>query len=295
MLLLERFAPGFGWLEVLLGAAYAAGVTRLLADPKRHVRWRRWLWLGFSALFFAQLAIGLAGVSELLMTGELHLPVPALIAAGPLYRGERFFMAILFFATLLLVGPAWCSHLCYLGAWDHEAARRRRGPAPLPDWAQPLRLALLIGVAGSALTFRAIGVAPGVAGGAAAVFGGVGLGVMVVFSTRVGAMVHCIVYCPIGLLASWLGKISPFRLRIDEQCDRCGACSRICRYDALRPVMIAAGRPGLACTLCGDCVPSCRRGSIGYAFLGLRPEQARLLFVTLVASLHALFVACARL
>ena len=44
------------------------------------------MWLIFSIIFFTQLILGVAGVDKLLMTGKLHLPVPALIAAGPLYR-----------------------------------------------------------------------------------------------------------------------------------------------------------------------------------------------------------------
>ena len=54
--------------------------------------------------------------------GEMHLPVPALILAGPLYRGEGFFMLFLFLSTVLIVGPAWCSWLCYVGAWDNVSS-----------------------------------------------------------------------------------------------------------------------------------------------------------------------------
>ncbi|HDJ22855.1 MAG TPA: 4Fe-4S binding protein [Candidatus Aminicenantes bacterium] len=66
-----------------------------------------------------------------LMTGKLHLPVPALILAGPIYRGTLSFMLILFLVTIVLVGPAWCSHLCYVGAWDDIACRRKRRLVPL--------------------------------------------------------------------------------------------------------------------------------------------------------------------
>ena len=51
------------------------------------------------------------------MTGKLHLPVPALIVAGPVYRGSVGFMLILFLCTILLVGPAWCSHLALHAAF----------------------------------------------------------------------------------------------------------------------------------------------------------------------------------
>ena len=34
-------------------------------------------------------------------------PIPAMILAGPLYRGEGFFMPLLFLSTIFFVGPAW--------------------------------------------------------------------------------------------------------------------------------------------------------------------------------------------
>src|SRR5680860_1009392 len=245
-LLLERFWEGGGWLELLVLSGYAAFLAGRLRDPSLRPRWRRRLWRLFSGVFFAQLALGLSGLDRFLMTGELHLPVPALIAAGPLYRGEGLFMPILFGATVLLVGPAWCSYLCYIGAWDGLAADRRRAPPGMPSW-------------------------------------------------RRGVMVHCTTYCPIGVLATRLGRINPFRIRLGESCDGCGACSRACRYDALRPADIERRRPGSACTLCGDCVPRCREGHMGYSFPGLDAGKAAAVFVVLVAALHAAFLGVARI
>jgi polyferredoxin len=90
------------------------------------------------------------------MTGELHLPIPALILAGPVYRGEGLFMPVLYTVTILLVGPAWCSWLCYIGAWDDFAARRRKGGSrPVPGWAtHVLRGVIFLGVVGTAFLFR---------------------------------------------------------------------------------------------------------------------------------------------
>ena len=45
-------------------------------------------------------------------------------------RGGGLFMAILFSASVLLVGPAWCSWLCYIGAWDDRVARLRHHLVP---------------------------------------------------------------------------------------------------------------------------------------------------------------------
>jgi len=253
------------------------------------------VWRLFSVVFFAQLLIGLAGVERFLMTGQLHLPIPALIVAGPVYRGGGLFMLVLFLSTIVLVGPAWCSHLCYIGAWDDLAARARKQPRPLPRWREPVRVGLLITVVATALALRLAGVATVVAAGAAIAFGLAGVALMVTWSRRAGAMAHCTTWCPIGLLADVLGKLSPFRLRIGPGCEQCGACASLCRYDALSEEHLRRGRPGLTCTLCGDCLAACPTGAIGYRFPGLSPERARAIFLVLVVSLHAVFLGVARL
>ena len=87
MMIAERFVPGAGWIEALLLAAYASWLLRRLNDWRGTAIWRRRLWTFFSVVFFAQLAIGLLGAERFLMSGDLHLPIPAMIIAGPLYRG----------------------------------------------------------------------------------------------------------------------------------------------------------------------------------------------------------------
>lgn len=301
MLLAERFLPGGGWLEIPLLAAWAAFlVTRLLPVPEAP-RWRLRLWSVFSAAFFAQLLLGLAGLERLLMTGKLHLPVPALILGGPLYRGEGLFMPILFSATLLLVGPAWCSHLCYIGAWDNGASRTAR-PGPLPAIAlggggrrRLLRWAMLGLVAGGALALRRLGADGATAAAAGALFGLVGVAIMLLWSRRTGAMAHCAWYCPIGILSTRLGKVNPWRVRIGPGCTRCGKCSLACRYDALAKADVERGRPNASCTLCGDCLAACRHDAMAYRFPGLSGEAARTAFVVAVATLHAVFLGVARI
>lgn len=295
MLLLERFLPGGGWLEILGLAAYAAFVAEKLHRPQQVGRTRRRLWTLFSVVFFAQFLIGLAGVERFLMTGALHIPVPALIVAGPIFRGGGLFMLGLFVATLLLVGPAWCSYLCYVGAWDNVAAARRPRPGTLPAWAKQARLFVAAGVIALAWLLRAVGAPMAYAAGLAVIFGLAGVAVMIAWSRRRGWMVHCTVFCPTGLVAVWLGKLSPFRLRIDAGCDRCGACSLACRYGALGPEDLARRRPGLSCTLCGDCLGRCPRRSLFYRLPWGRPATARTAFVALVTALHAVFLGVARL
>jgi polyferredoxin len=296
MLLAERLWAGAGWAQAALLAGYAGFLVSRMRDPRRSGTWRRRVWLLFSIVFFGQFALGLLGIDMMLMTGKLHVPVPAVVVGGPLYRGEGFFMPILFASTLVLVGPAWCSHLCYIGAWDNLAATARKRPGPLPRWrwwAQPILLALVVAVA---LGMRALGV-PGTAAALAAIaFGLAGVGVMVLASRRLGFMAHCTLFCPLGWIATRAGRwLSPFRIRIRTGCDDCMACSTACRFGALTREDIAARRAGPSCTLCGDCVRPCAKRVIGYRFPGLAPDRARTLFLVVVISVHAVFLGVARL
>ena len=295
LLLGERFLPGSGIFWICLFALYGACVSGwLLKDRRGEVRGR--IWTLFSAAFFGQLLLGLAGWGNFLMTGKLHLPVPALILAGPLFRGEGFFMPILLGVSLLLVGPAWCSHLCYIGAWDDRLARLAPSrPSPLPTWAPRLRAALLLATILVPLGLRLLEVPWPLALGLAAIFGIGGVGVMALVSRKSGTMVHCTAYCPIGLVNNLIGRVLPWRVRIGSGCTQCGLCSRACRYDALTPLDLKKGRPGLTCSLCGDCLPRCPHGHLGYSFPGLGRERARQVFVILVAGLHAVFLAVARI
>jgi polyferredoxin len=295
MLMAERFVRGAGWGEALLLAGYSSWLLTKLHDLRQTAVWRRRLWTFFSIVFFSQLAIGLLGAERFLMSGELHLPIPAMIVAGPIYRGEGLFMPILFLSTVLLVGPAWCSYLCYIGSWDLNSAASRKRPRPLRVNRFWIRFGLVVGIAGVALALRQLGVSSLIATWLGLAFGLVGVGVIVAVSRRFGAMVHCTMYCPVGLAADVLGKLSPFRLRITDGCTDCGACSFKCRYDALRPEDIRARLPGLTCTLCGDCLSSCKGKSIEYRFAGLSSHTARTVFLVLVVSLHAVFLGVARI
>jgi ferredoxin len=296
LLLLERFAPGWGMAQAWLHGLYAALLCGAMLDPVLHGRLRPRIWGLFSLVFFGQLALGLAGVENLLMTGALHLPVPALIIGGPLYRGGGLFMLILFTVSVLLAGAAWCSHLCYIGAWDDGCSRLLgrcpEQPARKPWRARAVTLALTIALA---LGLRLAGAPTSVALGLAVAFGLLGVGVMLLLSRRQGRMVHCTHWCPMGLVANLLGRLAPWRMRLPHDCTGCGACGRACRYGALRPEDIASGRPGISCTLCGDCVSTCPKKGLVYSLPGASPEVARAAFIVLIAALHATFLAVARI
>lgn len=300
MFLAERFVSGASWITIFALASGAAFLAGRLLDDRKIAEVRVKAWSLFSAVFFLQLLLGLAGIERCLMSGSLHLPVPAMITAGPIYRGTGFFMPVLFLATVVVAGPAWCSHLCYVGAWDNLLARRRK-KAQIPGQDGPARrridprwytLAATIGVA-IALRVAGVGSLPATLLGAA--FGLFGVGIMIFASRRRGVMVHCTEWCPIGLLAVKLGKLSPFRLEIRQGCRNCGLCLPTCRYGALTEADLARGRPGPNCTLCGDCLASCRKDQVVYKFPGLSPANARRAFVAVVAALLAVSLGIARI
>ena len=131
--------------------------------------------------------------------------------------------------------------------------------------------------------------------GAAAAFGLAGILVMLLYSRRNGVMTHCTVWCPVGLVANLAGRMLPWRVRMDDGCTRCGACVKACRYNALTPADLDAGRPGLSCSLCGDCLSRCPHGFLRYKLFGFSADNSRRIFVALAAALHAAFLAVARI
>jgi ferredoxin len=294
MLLLERFFPGWGWLQAGLVALYGGFLAYQMKVPDKSAQWRVRSWGIFSGIFFGQLAIGLAGFENFLMTGKLHLPIPAMIIAGPVYRAEISFMTILFFSTVLLSGPAWCSHLCYFDALDALASKH--GKTAPGTWSlKKYKLPIFIGIIGISLLFRWLGVNMYISTGAGMAFGAMGLGVILIISRKKGSMVHCTAFCPLGTLVHYLRYANPFKMRIHAGCTQCMKCSMACKYNALATKDIEKRKPGITCTLCGDCLSSCHEGAIQYKFLGLKTNHARNLYLFITISLHAVFLALARI
>ncbi len=298
LFLLDRFVPGLGWFQIAVIAVYAGTITHLLLKDNKIAKTRIRIWTLFSIVFFSQFLAGILISDKFLMTGKLHIPIPAVILGGPIYRGEGFFMPILFLSTLLLTGPAWCSYLCYFGAIDGIAASGKKKPLfPKEIW-KTLRFFTTLLVIVTAIVLRIFNnsTAPKVIAVYAAItFGAVGILIVIFISLKKGFMGHCSYYCPIGLLSNTLGKISPFRIKIGSSCNNCMACIPVCRYDALSKENIASGSPGFNCTLCGDCVSSCSSKSINYKFLKLSPEKSRILFTIIIAVVHAAFIGIARI
>lgn len=295
IVLLERFFPSFGWFEIFALSIYAAFLTEKMSDPKKSPKYRRIIWTVFSVVFFLQLILGLIGFENFLMTGKLHLPVPAVILAGPLYRFQLSFMVFLFLASIVLVGPAWCSHLCYFGVWDDYASRAKAKPDKIKKYIWHIRIGLFLLVVIGAILMNLLGVPTMSAAIIGLAFGLVGVAVMIIWSRKLGFMSHCTLYCPIGLLAVVFGKISPFRIKITNECTLCMKCHYECRYNALNFEDIKNGKPNLNCTLCGDCISPCEHSSINYSFWKMKPEHARIMFIVIITAMHAAFLGLGRI
>lgn len=294
ILLAERFIPGAGWLEILLVGFYAGWISFKMMDPGNSAYWRRTAWTIFTIVFFGQLALGLAGYEKFLMTGRLHLPVPIMIVSGPIFRGSISFMPVLFLSTVLISGPAWCSQLCYFGALDALAAKQSAELNPIRNKYRIKYILLPVTILVTIL-LRIFEVDTNLTTLIAVAFGVAGIVIIIFMSRPKGKMVHCILWCPIGTLVNYIKFVSPFRMYIDDSCTDCMACTRFCHYDALSRTDIMNRVPGHTCTYCGDCLASCKTESIRYKLFSLSSRQARNTWIVLTVSLHAIFLALARI
>ena len=297
MLMLERLVPSVGGVQALLVAWYAGALAGALLDPARTRKARQWSWRLFCGVFFAQFALGAAGLTAFLLSGRLHAPIPAFIVYGPFYREAPSMMLAVAGVSVLLLGSAWCSQLCYFGPLDALAAQGRP-VRPLPrfwrwmqSWGRPLVLA-----AGALLAFvlGRLGLSAAQAIALALAFGLLSLGIMVLASRRYGGMIHCSAFCPMGLVVSLLARLSPWRLVVDAgRCDQCGVCERVCAYRAITPASRALGQSTWRCSLCRDCVGVCHRRAIAIKGPWMGPRTAWHVFAGLAALLHGLFLGVA--
>ena len=188
IILVERFIKGGGWIEIFLIACYGAFAAYKMQDPLNVPVWRKLTWTIFSLFFFSQLIFGLAGVHKFLMTGKLHLPVPIMILAGPIYRGQLSVMTILFLSTIVLSGPAWCSQLCYFGAFDNLASSGRTTREVIQNKAS-IKSTFIILVTSSAILLRLFNAPLLTATVFGAGFGTIGIAVMFFISKKRKKMV----------------------------------------------------------------------------------------------------------
>jgi len=294
IILLERFLKGGAWIEIVVIAFYGAFLYKKMENPVKAIFWRKFSWSLFSIVFFCQFFIGIVGFEKFLMTGELHLPVPAMILSGPIYRGELTFMVFLFLSTIVLTGPAWCSHLCYFGGIDNAVAGNKNNKT---SWRHkyPIKYGFFFLVIFGTILFRIFNIDKFYSLIGGIIIGIIGVVLIAIVSSRKGKMANCILFCPIGTLVMYLKQINPIRMYIDYSCTNCGVCSSVCNYDALTIADIKNRKPGLTCTYCGDCLSVCHKNAIKYKLFNLDAVQARKVFLFFTVSFHAIFMALARI
>ena len=156
------------------------------------------------------------------------------------------------------------------------------------------RAAVLVSGVCAVLALRHVGMDTGAAVSIALAYAALSLLLMAGLSLRYGGMLHCTAFCPMGLVVSWLGRLSPWRLRVDSSaCDNCGACEKVCRWRAITPESRSRGRALLRCSLCRECLGVCHKGAISLRCACLSPECSARLFAGFLAVLHTIFLACA--
>jgi polyferredoxin len=157
------------------------------------------------------------------------------------------------------------------------------------------RMFFLIFVLLESIVLRLAGASIALAISQGLILGVIGVVIIFTLSHQKGIMVHCSAYCPLGLVSNITGRISLFRIKINDDCIECMNYLPACRYNALFEDDIKRRKPGYSCTLCGDCVQECESAAIEYNLYGLSANTSRLTFLFIVIVFHACFIALARI
>lgn len=261
-------------------------------------KWRNISWTLFSIIFFLQLFLGIFVSKQFLLTGELHFPIPAIIVAGPIYRGSNFFMPILLLSTVLISGSSWCSYFCYIGPLDMIVSKLKRSKnnsiKVQGSLAKSLRPHNLISIIILPLILKAFGLNTNFTIYLVLIYI-IATSLFIYRSYNSKKMIHCSKFCPIGLLVNFVSKLSPFKISINNSCSKCMKCIKSCKYDALSKQSIQSKSTLFNCTLCGDCVSSCGNNSIEYNVFKLRGKKARTVYIFIIVWIHTIFLAVARI
>lgn len=243
--------------------------------------------------FFGQLALGIFADPIFLMTGKLHLPIPAVILADRFIASRDYSCPYFLSAPYYYPVPLGVASFVTSGL-THGDARGKLERKRFPYHKQ-MRYSILFLVMLGAILLRIFGASGRIATAFGIAVGVIGLLVMLLFSRKRRKMVHCSSYCPIGTLVSFLKYLSPFRVRLTTDCCHCMACTNACRYDALHKEEIEKGKIGYTCTYCGDCLSACKHGGYRISFPEIAPTTAERLWIVVTVVLHTCFLMIARI
>ncbi|MFP4365339.1 MAG: 4Fe-4S binding protein [Spirochaetia bacterium] len=200
-------------------------------------------------------------------------------------------MLIIWAIAAITLGRGWCSWVCFYGGWEDGVSRlskKTRFKLNIDDdriryfgfamllfivllslrtltsvycqWFCPFKLvteyAEITGLMSYLSTILFI----------VAFFG---LVIVLPFLTR--KRFQCTTFCPFGAFQSIVGRVSPFRVRIDhDKCVSCMKCVQVCPTLSVKKSTITEkkGSPILTCTMCGECINACPKGAISYGYFG---------------------------
>ena len=202
---------------------------------------------------------------------------PLVLGAGWLYPVVGYFIPVCMLMGIGLAtfrGRSWCNWLCPRGsfedAWLARISRRRQIPRVLRS--APLRLGVMAGLMGL-LTWQIIRLWPD-PWAIGSIF------VLMLSVTTTVAVIMGVVWqqrtwcylCPIGTMASWVGKNRRPLLMAPEKCTQCNLCARKCPMQ-LKPVALKAQAtmPNHGdCLKCSLCVESCPQAALTFPGGGRR-------------------------
>lgn len=195
----------------------------------------------------------------------------AVLGAGWLYPVVGYFIPVCMLMGIGLAafrGRSWCNWLCPRGsfedAWLAKISRKRRIPKVLRS--APLRLGVMTGLMGL-LTWQIIRrwPDPWAIGGIFVLMLSVTTTVAVILGVVWQQRTWCYL-CPIGTMASWVGKNRRPLLMAPELCTQCNLCARKCPMQ-LAPVELKAQavmRYHGDCLKCSLCVESCPQSALTF-------------------------------
>ncbi len=255
-----------------LGPSWATAPLRRILQAISLVAFIALLWVGSD--LFCKLD-PLASISAAI-AGRMWTPalVPAAIVLG----------------VCLIFPRGFCGYLCPLGAtidmFDWVIGRRVRNTAPKarPRWSS-IRFALLaivLAAAGcgvmlggfvTALPLLTRGITAGFLPVTAIQIAAIALLVIVLVLGLAGRRFWCRFLCPTGALLSLASWLRLTRRKTTDDCTQCGACVKVCDFDAIHEDFATRD---VTCTFCQTCGGACPTGAIGFVARwnddGIRPQ-----------------------
>ena len=202
---------------------------------------------------------------------------------GPLSLG------LLWVGVPFIFGTAWCSWGCFYGGLDEGFSRVFR--KPLIRWfrmssrSRDLPSAILVfmmlislttmlpifclWICPLKLTSSFLDPVDRVRQVQAVIFMSVAVGALVLVPVLTKKRLFCGMICPFGAWQAFVGKVNPFKVRIDpEKCTRCQRCMRVCPTFCISPEGVKEHEIGPYCNGCGECIDACPDSAIRYTVLG---------------------------